>query len=163
MSTTTKKMFTYNIAIMERSPGWVSMTDQERVTLLGWIVDMETLQPGPRISQIISKKKIVSTLLVWNTTTNGTTCIVVSVISLLVGKVSQTYWMKLLRYHFHEQNLVNAFQWLVGCYLCYDPVLSRFINILSSFLETWRKLEYYPPHVSPSRVSPSIWSYFFSG
>ena len=58
-STITKKMFTYNIATMERSPGLVSMTDQERVTLLGWIVDMETLQPGPRISQIISKKKIV--------------------------------------------------------------------------------------------------------
>ena len=76
---------------MERSPGLVSMTDQERVTLLGWIVDMETLQPGPRISQIISKKKIVCTLLVWNTTTNGTTCTVVSVISLLVEKVSQAY------------------------------------------------------------------------
>ena len=59
MSTTTKKMFTYNIATMERSPGLVSMTDQERVTLLGLIVDMETLQCGPRISQIISKKKIV--------------------------------------------------------------------------------------------------------
>ena len=52
---------------------------------------METLQPGPRIRQIISKKKIVCTLLVWNTTTNGATCTVVSVISLLVGKVSQAY------------------------------------------------------------------------
>ena len=52
---------------------------------------METLQPGPRISQIISKKKIVCTLLVSNTITSGTTCSVVIVIGLLVRKVSQVY------------------------------------------------------------------------
>ena len=91
MSTTMKKMFTYNIAIMETNPGWAWMTNQQRETSLGQIVDMGTLQPGPRISQIILKKKIVYTHLVWNTTMNGMTYSAVIVISLLVRKVSQTY------------------------------------------------------------------------
>ena len=87
MSTTMKKMFTYNIATTETNPGWVWMTNQQRVTLLGRIVDMGTLQPGPRISQIISKKKIVYTHWVLNTTMNGMTCSAVIVISILVRKV----------------------------------------------------------------------------
>ena len=124
MSIPVKKTSTYNIAIMERSPGWAWMTDQQRVTLLGWIVDMETLQPGPRVSQIISKTRIVCTHLVWNTTTNGTTCSVVIVISLLVRKVSQHVKWSFYVIIFHEQNLINVLQLLIWCYFCNDPVLS---------------------------------------
>ena len=68
-----KKTFSYSIAIMEKNHGLASMTEHQRVILHGRIEEEGILQPGLRISQIILKKKIVCTHLVFNIATNGTT------------------------------------------------------------------------------------------
>ena len=64
MLPTMRKMFIFNIAIMETNPGWAWMTSPRRVTLLGRIAAWGTLQLGRRISRITSMKKTVFTHLV---------------------------------------------------------------------------------------------------
>ena len=87
MLPTMRKMFIFNIAIMETNPGWAWMTFPRRVTLLGRIAVRETLQLGGRISRITSMKRTAFTHSVWHTTMNGMTSNVGIVISTLVRKV----------------------------------------------------------------------------
>ncbi len=87
MWTAMKRMYTSNTDIMARNRGWDWTTDQQKVTLLGRILDGRTLQLGRRTSQIISEKKIVFMPLVWGWTTSGMTCGAATVISILVRKV----------------------------------------------------------------------------
>ena len=70
------------------NPGWDWMTSPQRVASLGRIVELGTLQLGPKINQTILEKKTACTLLVWNTTTNGMTSSAMTVISILARKVS---------------------------------------------------------------------------
>lgn len=53
------------------------------------IEEKDTLQLGPRINQMTINKRIVCTLLVWNTNMNGTTCNAVIVTNLLVREVRE--------------------------------------------------------------------------
>ena len=97
MSTTMKKTSLYRIDIMGKSHGLASVTDQQRVTLFGLIVGLETSLLGPKISQTTSEEKIVCTHLVWNTAMNGMMWSVAIVTSILVRKVSyklfsSVYW-----------------------------------------------------------------------
>ena len=87
ISTATKKMSLYSTAVMEPNHGWDWMTSLRRATSPGWIEEMVTLQPGPRISQIITEKKIVCTLLVWNIIMNGMMFSVAIVTRTLARKV----------------------------------------------------------------------------
>lgn len=87
ISKTMRKMSLYNTAIMVPNHGWDWMTYLRRATSPGWIEKMETLQTGPTISQIITKKKIVCTPLVWNIIMNGMMFSVAIATSTLVRKV----------------------------------------------------------------------------
>lgn len=87
ISKTTRKMSLYNTAIMVSNHGWDWMTYLRRATSPGWIEKMETLQTGPTISQIITKKRIVCTPLVWNIIMNGMMFSVAIATSTLVRKV----------------------------------------------------------------------------